>query len=1082
MKIKVTQTRQVFRKARIVACLQLLLLQTATPVMLAFTPAMAASPNRHELRTMASLTPEQRAVVESNYISRNHFKIGYTLTNYDTLKQVAQKSHISLLTLREINRIQYPHDADFYRLKVGDWLMIPRWTSPQEAEQAMLDCYNLANHTLSEMSEAELAAALATPAPALAHRNAVADTSPADNTQQQDKEVAKWLTQTGNIANSSNSGEAAKALALNSATQATSSSVEAWLAQFGHARIQLNVNDQGHLDGSNADLLLPLYDTGKSLIFTQLGIHDKDDYTTFNMGLGQRWFGGQQMLGYNAFIDQEMRNNHTRLGLGTEYWRDYLKLAGNAYIGLTGWKESKTLEDYEEKAASGFDLRGEGYLPDWPQLGAKLSYEQYFGDNVGLFGKDKLQSDPFAVTAGVNYTPVPLVTAGLDYKQGKDGANDTLFNLQFNYLFGVPWQQQISPDAVDSLRTLNGSRLEFVNRNNNMVMQYKKMDVIKLSLPASLHGNASAQQTLIATVKAKHGLSRLQWDDANLIAAGGSIQQVNNMQYQITLPSRAGDYSISAIAYDTRGNASNTASTLIRVEQSAAPDVTITSLTPDITSAPADGSTPVTYTLKAAVPAQNTDIKLNEYTIHWSNRGAGDLSTAETPLDANGQAQVRLTSTVAGGVNLTATLINAGGTKVAETTSQAAEFTSEYNLDTITSDKNSAKADGLDAIALITRATNNGNALNGYNVKWTFEYPDGTTKDATLQTNSDGNVSTSITSNLEGPVNIIAELTDETGHVVAKRTANVSFTSAAQEIGSITFSDAQPHYQWTDRSAALSVEVNDSSGAAIPDEQLIWDISNCSDCSSPAETKTDSSGKLEATLTLDGNAAEGDRTIKICSATDSNKCATKSITFLAPPTINQYQTLGTSTPKTGNEFGGVRIKGGEIKVTATGSTSNIVRYTWTSSSSELPVSGSDNWEHIITLNDNVGGDVTLTAEASGLETRSTSFRVENSGQWYYLPDGAVFYYANINASAAGCRSATAVDNESEMKSIYNVWGNFFKYSTELNRKDGYGGLPVWISGSAAGNTATLFYFGGVNEGTSHDNITIADGQAWAVCK
>ncbi|WPM86103.1 inverse autotransporter beta domain-containing protein [Apirhabdus apintestini] len=141
-------------------------------------------------------------------------------------------------------------------------------------------------------------------------------------------------------------------------------------------------------------MLLPLTNSPDLLTFTQLGVHDKDDYTTANLGIGQRWFSAQQMLGYNLFVDRELRNAHTRLGVGAEYWRNFLKLAGNGYIGLTGWKTSKNLDDYEEKAASGFDLRAEGYLPALPQLGARLQYEQYVGENVGLFGRDHLQKIP----------------------------------------------------------------------------------------------------------------------------------------------------------------------------------------------------------------------------------------------------------------------------------------------------------------------------------------------------------------------------------------------------------------------------------------------------------------------------------------------------------------------------------------------------------------------------------------------------------------------------------------------------------------------------------------------------------------
>ena len=48
-------------------------------------------------------------------------------------------------------------------------------------------------------------------------------------------------------------------------------------------------------------------------------------------------------------------------------------------------------------------------------------YEQYYGDEVGLFGKDKRQKDPHAISAEVTYTPVPLLTLSAGHKQGKKG-------------------------------------------------------------------------------------------------------------------------------------------------------------------------------------------------------------------------------------------------------------------------------------------------------------------------------------------------------------------------------------------------------------------------------------------------------------------------------------------------------------------------------------------------------------------------------------------------------------------------------------------------------------------------------------
>lgn len=68
------------------------------------------------------------------------------------------------------------------------------------------------------------------------------------------------------------------------------SSAQTWLNQFGTARIQLNVDENGNWDDSAFDFLAPLYDNKKSLLFTQLGLRAPDGRTTGNIGMGVRTF------------------------------------------------------------------------------------------------------------------------------------------------------------------------------------------------------------------------------------------------------------------------------------------------------------------------------------------------------------------------------------------------------------------------------------------------------------------------------------------------------------------------------------------------------------------------------------------------------------------------------------------------------------------------------------------------------------------------------------------------------------------------------------------------------------------------
>lgn len=129
--------------------------------------------------------------------------------------------------------------------------------------------------------------------------------------------------------------------------------------------------------------------------------------------------------------------------MGTEAWTDYLKLSGNYYHPLSDWKESEDFEFYEERPARGWDIRAESWLSFYPQIGGKLVYEQYYGDEVALFGTDNLQKNPHAVTVGLNYMPVPMVTLGADYKAGTGDNADLSINATVTYQLGTPLAAQL---------------------------------------------------------------------------------------------------------------------------------------------------------------------------------------------------------------------------------------------------------------------------------------------------------------------------------------------------------------------------------------------------------------------------------------------------------------------------------------------------------------------------------------------------------------------------------------------------------------------------------------------------------------
>lgn len=375
------------------------------------------------------------------------------------------------------------------------------------------------------------------------------------------------------VLSSSNVATSAGQLARSAASNEFNSSAQQWLSQFGTAQVELNVNDDFNLDGSAVDALFPLYNSQQYLLFTQLGVRNKDSRNTFNTGVGFRTFKNRWMYGANTFFDNDITGNNRRIGVGAETWADYLKLSANGYFGLTDWHQSRDFADYNERPANGYDVRVEAYLPFYPQLGGKLMYEKYRGDEVALFNKDNRQKNPHSVTAGVNYTPIPLLTVGAEHRAGKEGQSDSNISLQFNYRLGESWQSHLNSSAVATSRTLAGSRYDLIARNNNIVLDYQKQEGIRLDMPEQLIGVEEEWVTLTAQVTSQRGVQRVEWDDTSLKAAGGSVTAVSLTILQITLPPYQQDahasnsYALSAVAYDDRGKASNRATTQVIVKQ-----------------------------------------------------------------------------------------------------------------------------------------------------------------------------------------------------------------------------------------------------------------------------------------------------------------------------------------------------------------------------------------------------------------------------------------------------------------------------------------------------------------------------------
>ncbi|EFC4527692.1 TPA: inverse autotransporter beta domain-containing protein [Escherichia coli] len=493
-----------------------------------FFPVMATAQNvvHAKPQTTVSSAPP---LIENNTVP-------YTLGALESAQSVADRFGISLEELRRLNQFR-TFASGFDNVRQGEELDVPATTSQKSHEQ----------------------------------QNAV---PPANGENTLENQIASTSQRVGTLLSQDMNSEQASGMARGWASSEASGAMTDWLNNFGTAKISLGVDEDFSLKNSQFDFLHPWYDTPDYLLFSQHTLHRTDDRTQINTGLGWRHFTSSWMSGINLFFDHDLSRYHSRAGLGAEYWRDYLKLSSNAYIGLTGWRSAPELDnDFEARPANGWDLRAEGWLPAWPQLGGKLVYEQYYGDEVALFDKNDRQSNPHAITTGLNYTPFPLLTLSAEQRQGKQGENDTRFAVDLTWQPSSSIQKQLNPDEVAGRRSLAGSRYDLIDRNNNIVLEYRKKELIRLSLLDPVKGKSGEIKPLVSSLQTKYALKGYNIEAAALEAAGGKVS-TSGKDITVTLPSYRftntpetdNTWSIDVTAEDVKGNMSRHEQSMVVIQ------------------------------------------------------------------------------------------------------------------------------------------------------------------------------------------------------------------------------------------------------------------------------------------------------------------------------------------------------------------------------------------------------------------------------------------------------------------------------------------------------------------------------------
>ncbi|MEL5558968.1 inverse autotransporter beta domain-containing protein, partial [Serratia ureilytica] len=818
-----------------------IIIQVLFPLAGAFTPGMAAAGrDGHFLAA-----PTEPAGIRTR---------AYLLSAGETVDSVAKKYNMSTDALRQLNQLRtFAHGFD--HLTQGDELDVPL-----------------------------------TPLPTVSWEDEAPRTSGASTEDVQAQKMAGIASGAGSFLAGRPNGDAVTSLARGMASGAVSEEIQQWLSRAGTARVQLDVGKNLSLKNSQLDLLTPLYEQQDGFVFTQGSLHRTDDRTQTNLGVGYRWFVGDGMVGGNAFLDHDLSLGHSRLGVGGEYWRNFLKLGVNGYHRLTGWRDAMALDDYEARPASGWDIRAQAWLPALPQLGGKLTFEQYYGEGVALFSQDHRQSNPHAITAGVNYTPIPLLTLSAERRQGREGASEARVGIEVNYQLGVPWHQQINPDAVTAMRTLAGSRYDLVDRNNNIVLEYRKKEVISLRMADVVTGFAGERKSLNVSVNSTYGVERIDWSASSLVAAGGKVER-DGMDWTVTLPPhQSGEpsmnsYTLSAVAVDKKGNVSNRSDTQVTVQP---PVISIDELKIDDDNAPANGSAEVKVTARIKDSlGQGIAHQKVTFTITHAD---GSEDVREVMTDSEGGIKVNVTSRAPGTANVRVEAGNAY--RVGQVHFGADSANPDATQSTLTATPATLVADGkASSVLTLSLQDVHGNPIAGQAVTFAVSGVTGTEL-GDVTDNQDGTYTARLTGTTAGIATVNA-LVGGSAFAVAPATVTLTADSATAGLAAadvVVVTDGAI----ADGKATNSVKatVKDAKGNALPGVTVTFSAGNGASMEKEGTTGADGSVLMTLTSVKAGEAVVSvsvgadTRTVTVHFRADSaNPDATQSTLTATPATL-----------------------------------------------------------------------------------------------------------------------------------------------------------------------------------------------------
>lgn len=217
-------------------------------------------------------------------------------------------------------------------------------------------------------------------------------------------------------------------------------------------------------------------------------------------------------------------------------------------------------------------------------------------------------------------------------------------------------QKQLDPNEVAARRSLAGSRYDLVDRNNNIVLEYRKKELVRLTLTDPVSGKSGEVKSLVSSLQTKYALKGYNVEATALEAAGGKVVTtgkdilVTLPAYRFTsTPETDNTWPIEVTAEDVKGNLSNREQSMVVVQ---APTLSQkdSSVSLSTQTLNADSHSTATLTFIAHDAAGNPVVGLVLSTRH---EGVQDITLSEWKDNGDGSyTQILTTGAMSGTLTL----------------------------------------------------------------------------------------------------------------------------------------------------------------------------------------------------------------------------------------------------------------------------------------------------------------------------------------------------------------------------------------------------------------------------------------------